>query len=291
MKFEAIRAQKAKFPVAVMCRCLGVSRSGFYAWSCREPSQREQEDTRLRVHIRAIHRESRRAYGYPRVHRELLRRGHQVGRHRVARLMRQEGLRSKRQRRFRVTTKANDKHLPAPNLLERQFHTQKPDAVWVGDITYIRTDEGWLYLAILVDLFSRRIVGWALSDRLKTSLALDAWRMALGRRGAPGIHHSDRGCQYTSKAYLKALEGAGTQVSMSRKGDCWDNAVAESTFASIKVELVHGQRFRSRAEARAAVVEYVDGFYNSKRQHSANNFLSPAEFEAEYAREAANALT
>ncbi len=264
-----------------MSRILQVSRSGFYAWSKRAPSVRSRSDQALVVDIKAMHRASRNTYGSPRVRRQLLAQGHTVGRGRVARLMRDNDLRGKRKRRFRTTTQSNHSHPVAPNVLQRQFTVEQPNAAWVGDITYVWTMEGWLYLAVIVDLYSRRVVGWAMGKRIDQALTLRALRMALQACGpGPGlIHHTDRGSQYAANDYRKLLKARGLVCSMSRKGDCWDNAVAESFFATLKVDLVHESLFHTRAQASREIFEYIEVFYNRVRRHSFLGYLSPQEFE------------
>jgi putative transposase len=287
MKFEFIEAEKASWPIAFMCARLGVSKSGFYAWRGRPPSARSLEDERLLEQIRAVHAESRGRYGSPRVHRELTAKGIQVNKHRVARLMRENGLRGRRRRRFRHTTDSNHAMPLAPNTLARDFTADAPNTVWVTDITYIWTREGWLYLAAILDLYSRRVVGWSMSDRITRQLTLDALSMAvLARTPAAGLlHHSDRGSQYASADYRAALVSAGMRCSMSRKGDCWDNAVAESFFGTLKTELVHEADWVTRAEARSAIFEYLEIFYNRRRRHSSIGYVSPEEFELKYEHE------
>ena len=286
MRFAFIAAEKATYPVRVMCRMLGVSRAGFYVWQTRPPAARTQADQRLGVEIEAIHAETRQRYGSPRVHAELRGRGHRVGRKRVARLMRQHGLCGRRRRRFRVTTDSNHPRPVAPNVLDRQFAVVAPDTTWVTDITYLWTREGWLYLAVILDLFSRAVVGWALSARLTTQqLAVPALTMALGRRRPPRglLHHSDRGSQYASADYQRLLTAHGIVASMSRRGNCWDNAVAESFFATLKVELVHEVDWATREQARSDVFEYLERFYNGQRRHSALAYASPLTFERQWA--------
>lgn len=267
--------------MAVLCRALSVSRAGFYAWGARPASARVQADRRLTVEIVAIHAESRRCYGSPRVHAELRARGHRTGRKRVGRLMRARGLAARRRRPFRVTTDSTHDRPVAPNLLARRFTPGTPQRGWVTDITFIATGEGWLYLAVILDLFSRRVLGWALSERLTSPLPLEALRMALARRRPrPGLlHHSDRGTQYVGTAYQGLLARHGIVISMSRRGNCWDNAVAESFFATLKVELVHGASWPTRDHARRAIAEYIELFYNPQRRHSALGYLSPIAFE------------
>lgn len=268
-----------------MCQVLGVSRSGFYAWARRAESARARADRELVDAIRDIHHKSRRTYGSPRIHAELRRRGKKCGRKRVARLMRENGIRAKTQRRFRVRTTDSNHSLPvAPNLIERDFTADAPDHLWVSDITYIPTGEGWLYLASIVDVFSRRVVGWAMEAHMRTSLVLAALQMALGNR-QPGqglVHHSDRGSQYASKVHREILAAHGIACSMSRAGDCYDNALKESFFHTLKVESVHGEDFATRADARAALFEYLEVFYNRQRLHSALGYMTPEEFEAAY---------
>ncbi len=281
MKFGFIQAEKAQYPVALLCRVLGVSRAGYYAWEGREESARQKANAALAERIRQVHQQSRGNYGSPRVHAELKAQGEHVGRHRVARLMREEGLRARRRRRFVHTT--DSKHgLPvAPNVLARDFRPPGPNRVWATDITYVPTREGWLYLAVVMDLFSRRIIGWAMAECIDRHLVLAALDMALkGRRPPEGLlHHSDRGSQYASEDYQRALAARGIRCSMSRKGNCWDNAVVESFFSTLKTELVHRVDFLTRAAAKSALFEFIEVFYNRKRRHSSLGYVSPAEFE------------
>lgn len=288
MRFAFIAEEKAAFPVRLLCRTLQVSRAGFYAWQGRPPAPRARADDRLGLEIAAIHAESRQRYGSPRVHAELADRGCRTSRKRVARLMRARGLAARRRRRFRVTTHSRHPFPVAPNVLARQFDRSQPDRAWVTDITYIPTGEGWLYLAVLLDLCSRLAVGWAMSDRITDDLTLDALGMALARRRPPHglLHHSDRGSQYASGDYQRRLAQHGIVGSMSRRGNCWDNAVAESFFATIKVELVHEAAWATRAAARAELVEYLEVFYNGQRRHSALGYLSPRAFERQREHEA-----
>jgi putative transposase len=281
VKFDAIEAEKANYSVALMCRVLEVSRAGYYASRRRPESERAKANRQLSTKIHAVYETSRRTYGSPRVYLELRDGGHEAGRHRVARLMRSEGLVARKKKRFRVTTQSNHSEPIARNVLARNFEVKKPNQVWVGDITYLPTADGWLYLAVLLDLHSRAVVGWAMSEYLDASLALAALRMALERRQpAPGlVHHSDRGVQYACEAYRGALAANGLVPSMSRKGNCWDNAPAESFFGTLKVELVGDRVFPSRAVARTEVFEYVEAFYNRTRRHSSLGYASPAEFE------------
>ena len=275
-----IEQHKGHVPVHRLCTLLGMSRSGYYAARARPPSTRAQVDERLVVDIRAIHRRYRRRYGSPRMTKELQALGHQVGRHRIARVMKQKNLAARPRRRFVTTTVRDTSATPAPNRLGRNFHAEAPNRAWVGDLTYIPTLEGWLFLAVLLDLHSRRVVGWATSASLKKDVALQALRRALNARkpNAGLIHHTDRGCQYTSKAYQALLQKHGVTVSMSRAGDCFDNAVAESFFGTLKHELER-RTFASRAEAHQAIAHYIDGFYNPVRRHSTLGYLSPMDFE------------
>jgi putative transposase len=281
VRYACIAQYVAEFPVRLMCRVLAVSRAGFYAWLERAPSRRVQTDGRLRVAIRAIHAESQRSYGSPRIHRELRAQGRRHGRKRIARLMQLEGLRAKRSRRYRTTTQRDATHPVAPNRLGRRFGVQALNQVWAGDVTACWTGEGWLYVAALLDLGSRRVVGWATSAMLDQSLTRTALARALTvRQPDVGLlHHSDRGSAYTGAEYQMALAAAGVTVSMSRRGDCWDNAVVESFFATLKTELVHDARWATRAEAEAAVGAYIEGWYNRRRRHSTLDYLSPADYE------------
>jgi transposase InsO family protein len=284
VKFAFIAAEKALAPTAVLCKVLGVSRSGFYAWEERGPSARSLDDEKLSVQIKAIYKANDGRYGSPRIHAELVAAGIAVSRKRVARLMTELGLESRRKRRFKATT--DSKHgLPvAENVLDRKFEVDAPDVAWVTDITYVWTSEGWLYLAAILDLFSRRVVGFAMSERIDRALVLDALRVAVGRRlpNAGLVHHSDRGSQYASNDYRDALDELGVVCSMSRKGNCWDNAVAESFFATLKTELIYPRRFATRAKAREAIFDFIEGFYNPRRRHSTLGYLSPIDFELKF---------
>jgi transposase InsO family protein len=264
-----------------MCDVLGMSRSGYYAWRGQSRSVREQENERLLAEMRVIHRQYKGCYGSPRMTEELRSRGLSCGEHRVARLMRQAGIRAKARRRFKVTTDSSHTEPIAPNLLNQEFGVARPNEVWASDITYIRTGEGWLYLAVVLDLYSRLVVGWATSFRINTALTLQALHRALQRRQLVRgpLHHSDRGKQYAAKRYRQLLADNGIICSMSRKGNCWDNAVVESFFATLKKELIHGERFATRRQAEAALFEYIEAFYNRIRRHSSLGQRSPAEFE------------
>jgi transposase InsO family protein len=285
VKFAFIHAEKASFPVAVLCRLLRVSRQGYYAYVKRPTSARASHEADLRERVRAVHDGSRQTYGSPRVLQQLHRDGVKVGKRRVERAMRSMGLCARQRRRFRVTTAADPKHSVEPNVLARDFTATRPDERWVTDISYVWTDEGWCYLAVILDLFSRAVVGWALDTTLSTTLPLRALDAAVRSRRPPSglLHHSDRGCQYTSADYRQALAALGVTVSMSRKGNCWDNAVAESFFATLKTELVYRQRWTSRLELRSAVFEYIEVFYNRRRLHSSLGYKTPAEVESAHA--------
>lgn len=281
MRFAFIDAKKAKFPVSDLCRVLKVQRSGYYAWLEREESARAKDDRVLAVEVAAVFAESKKRYGSPRVHRELRKRGRQVGRHRIARLMREHRLRARTRRKFVRTTHSNPGQQTPPNVLNRDFSPEAPDRVWAGDVTYLPTREGWLYLAVLLDLYSRRVVGWAMSEHNDEALTLAALRMAIDQRQpAPGLmHHSDRGTTYASGTYQDVLAKHGFVCSMSRKGNCWDNAVVESFFSSLDIECENGDMFSSRAAARREVTDYILGFYNPTRLHSTLGYLSPMEYE------------
>lgn len=291
MRFRFIEAEKAYYPIRLLCRCLAVSRSGYYAWRRRAPSARAQEDARLRVEVAASHSASRRTYGSPRILRDLREDGHRVSRKRVARLMRELGLEGRRKRRFRATTDSQHRFPVASNILMRDFAVDAPNTAWVTDITYLATLEGWLYLAVILDLFSRRVVGYAMSERIDRALVLEALGKALAQR--PGVrdlvHHSDRGSQYASHDYQEALDQAGITCSMSRRGDCWDNAVAESFFATLKMELLYEFPLQTRPETRIAVADYIETFYNVRRRHSSLDYQSPVEFELKHGKDGGSA--
>ena len=264
-----------------MCRVLGVSRSGYYRWLKRKPSQRELDNQRLDAQIRQIYDDSKGSYGSPKITRELCNQGRRVGKNRVARRMRKLGLRSKIRRKYRVTTDSKHKFPVAPNLLERNFTVQAADRVWVSDITYLATRTGWMYLTVIIDLFSRMVVGWALSSSLGHEMVITALKRAIRRR-RPGkglIFHSDRGVQYACNDFRKELDNHELIQSMSRKGDCWDNAVAESFFATIKCELVYHERYEDHQDTLHSIFEYIEVFYNRKRIHSTLGYLCPAEYE------------
>jgi putative transposase len=280
--FRLIEAERANYPVAVLCRMLGVSKSGYYAWRSRAPSKRSREDYALTQKIREVHRRSRETYGSPRVHAELRTLGVRCGRRRVARLMRIAGLRGCMRSKKRKTTRRDPRTAPAPDLLRREFVAAQPNKVWLADITYIPTQEGFLYLAFILDAHSRKIVGWSMDSHMKTELVVDALQMAVWRRkpSAGLVHHSDRGTQYTAISFGKRLEEVGIVASMGRTGSALDNAMAESFVATLKSELlVHRGHFPDREVARSATFEYLEGFYNRRRLHSALSYRSPADYE------------
>lgn len=280
--FRFIAAKRAEHSIQIMCRVLEVSRSGFHAWAKREPSARAIADQALSGRIAEIHADSMKTYGSPRVHAELrLEDGVHVGRKRVERLMRRAGLSGQvKRRRGKITIRVQGVRT-APDLVERDFNPTTINRLWAADITYIRTWEGWLYLASVMDLYSRRIVGWALADHLRAELVVDALQMAVARRRPdPGlVHHSDQGSQYTSLIFTRRCRAVGIDVSMGSRGDCFDNAVLESFHASLKKDLIHRRSWPTRAEARTAVFDYIEAFYNRRRRHSTLGMLSPAEFE------------
>ena len=275
-----MRANQAQFSVSRMCEVLGVSRSGYYAWRAREPSARSRADGELTVRIRASHQHSRGTYGAPRIHEDLKAEGVRIGRKRIARLMRAADLEGVSRRRRVRTTVRGDQTRPAPDLVQRHFTAEGPDRLWVADITYVPTWSGFLYLAVVLDVWSRRIVGWAMATHLLAELVLDALNMALDQR-RPGevIHHSDQGSQYTSLAFGRRCREAGVCPSMGSVGDCYDNAMCESFFATLECELIDRSCFRTRAEARMAIFDYIEGWYNPHRRHSALGYLSPLEYE------------
>ncbi len=291
MKFARIDAEKARWPIEVQCEVLGVSRSGYYAWKERPEALRATTDAELVVEIKAAHKAGREAYGDPRVHRELRANGRRVGKKRIERLMRREGIVARKKRRFRRTTDSNHSDPIAPNVLDRNFEVALPNTAWVTDVTYVWTFEGWLYLAAILDLYSRRVVGWAAGENNDRVLALEALaRATSARKPAVGLlHHSDRGSVYASGDYGDALTKIGAVKSMSRKANCWDNAVAESFFATIKGEMIDHEEYETRAEAIVAIDDYIENFYNTRRRHSAIGYVSPIEFEMMFMREEAAA--
>jgi putative transposase len=286
VKFAFIAAESAEFPVNALCRVVGVTRQGYYAWVARKPSSREQSDRELEQKIRAAHEASHGTYGSPRIRKALAEAdtGVRVSKRRVERLMRAEGLCGCQPKRFRRTTVNDPSHAVAPNTLDRGFTVQRPNQAWVADITYVQTATGWSYVAVILDLFSRSVVGWAVDTSMTTELVMRALHMALLRRDPPVglLHHSDRGCQYTSHSYQRALAEGGIVASMSRKGNCWDNAVAESFFSTLKTELVDRETWPSHGELRAALFEYIEVFYNRQRLHSTLGYITPARADSNY---------
>ena len=281
MRYVCIDRRRNQYPVRMMCRVLKVSPSGYYAWRVRPESHRANTDRQLTRVIRRLHADSKGVYGSPRIQADLKDEGYRCGRHKVARLMRFAGLRGCPQRRFRVTTQCDPSHPVAENLLRQDFSAEAPDQRWASDITYISTHQGWLYLAVVMDLYSRRIVGWSMSRWINRHLVIDALSMAVGSRRPDGvlIHHSDRGSQYTSDDFRDELARHGIQCSMSGRGTCYDNAVVESFFGVLKRERVNRVRYRTRDEARADLFDYIECFYNRKRRHGYLGNISPAAFE------------
>ena len=281
MKYAFIRGHENEFRVVRMCSVLRVSRSGYYHWLQRPESRRAREDRELLVHIRRVHLESRRAYGAVKTWRELCGRGVACGKHRVARLRKRDGIEAQRKRRFRLTVQNRNSEPAAPNLLRQQFVAAQPDRIWVGDMTFIRTRAGFLYLAVLLDLFARKVVGWSMHDRPNLEATLRALDMALEqRRPAPGlVHHTDQAPLYSAYEYRDRMQDHGLVPSMSGRGNCYDNAVAESFFSNLKNELVHHCDFHTREAARAAIFDYIEVFYNRQRRHQTLGYLSPAQYE------------
>jgi putative transposase len=300
VRYACIARHRGEYPVRLMCGVLEVGTAGFYAWSKRSPCERAIADERLMLNVRISHLRSKGTYGAPRIHQDLRAEGTRVGKKRVARLMKRDGLQARRPRRWTRTTDSAHPHPIAPNLLERQFDVngvRQRDAtgkrvvnrVWVSDLTYIPTRQGWLYLAAVLDLGSRRCIGWAMRETLEAELAVSALRMALDDRRPPAglIHHSDRGVQYACDAYQAVLQAHGAVTSMSRKGDCWDNAVAESFFATLEWELIMQRDWQTRAEARRDIFEFIEGWYNRERRHSTLGYRSPIAYEREVIQAAA----
>jgi transposase InsO family protein len=286
VRFDFVHSQREQYPLELLCRMLEVSRSGYYAWLKRqgqEPGKREKRRMELVERIHLVHEQSRRTYGSPRVYQELKALGQSVCENTVAKLMKREGIRSIVRGRFRLrTTDTSHGHPVAPNRLDRCFQRDLPNQAWCADITYIPTEEGWLYLSAVIDLCSRKVVGWSMADHLRTELCMDALDMALAQRrpGAGLLHHSDRGVQYACREYRQKLEDLGIERSMSGRGDCYDNAVAESFFKTLKVELVYHRKYATRAEAMSSIFEYIEVFYNRRRRHSSLGYMSPEEYEA-----------
>ena len=284
MKYARIDELRQQHPVAAMCRVLEVSESGYHAWRQRPPSARTQENLRLETEIKAAHQRTRETYGPQRLQSDLADHGIPASVYRIKRIRRRLGLRCKQKRKFKATTNSSHTLPLAPNLLDRQFAVATPNCTWVTDITYVATDEGWLYLAGIKDLFNGELVGYAMSDRMTTTLVSQAlFRAVAAKRPAKGlIHHSDRGSQYCSHAYRKQSQQFGMQASMSRKGDCWDNAPMESFWGSLKNELVHHRRFTTREQATREITEYIEIFYNRIRKQARLGYLSPAAFSQQY---------
>jgi len=287
--FKFIDAEKANYPISLLCRILKVSRSGYYDWKDRSPSKRDRENAALTEKIREIHNRSRRIYGYPRVHAELRALGVRCSKKRVARLMRKASLQGCVRGRRKRTTRRDEHAIPAPDLVGRNFAAAAPNKVWTADITYVHTQEGFLYLAFILDVYSRKVVGWSMAHHLRAEMVVDALEMALWRRkpGAGLVHHSDRGVQYTSLSFGKRLEEAGIVPSMGRAGSALDNAISESFVASLKCELLYGHRFPSREAVRIAIFDYIEGFYNRVRRHSSLGYLSPSDYEQATMKEVA----
>ena len=281
MRYRFVQQHQDEFPVSRMCHVLSVSRSGFYAWQRRPPSQRTQVNQELVAYMRRLHQQTREAYGARKMWQALKREGWECGRHRIARLRRQAGLVALRRRRYVRTVQSRQELPTIPNRLNQQFRVSRKNRVWAADLTFIPTQAGWLYVAVLLDLYSRRVVGWGMSDRQSPAVVLEAWRMAWQqRRPAAGLlHHSDQGNQYTASLYQTVLTRRGVVLSFSRKGNCDDNAVVESFFSTLKNELTRHRQFHDRAEARQAIFEYIESFYNRQRLHQALGYRSPEEFE------------
>ena len=282
MRYCAIQEHDRRYPIRLMCRALTVSPAGYYAWASRPESHRSMQNRALLSAIRVIHRESRETYGSPSIWDALIKRGYGVGENRIARLMRADGIRAKTVKKWRTTTQSSHRLPVAANVLDRQFSITRPNRVWAGDLTYVWTTEGWLYLAVVLDLYSRTVIGWAMGHRLTVDLAERALTMALANRKpmAGLLHHSDRGSQYAAHSYQRLLGEHGIIPSMSRTGNCWDNACVESFFGTLKRELVYHRHYATREEATQDIFEYIEVFYNRRRRHSTLGYDSPVEFEA-----------
>ncbi len=281
MKYAFIRAHQQEFPIIRLCQVLQVSRSGFYTWQGRPESRRAQQNRVLLARMRVLHQQTREAYGARKMWYCLRQEGHACGRHRIAHLRRLAGLVAQRRRRYVRTTQARGEKVSRPNQLDQQFAVAEKNRVWCADVTYIPTRGGWLYLAVLVDLYSRRVVGWSMSEGQTVTLVVEAWRMAWQPRHplAGLLHHSDQGNQYTAGLYQTVLRRQGVHLSFSRKGCCYDNAVVESFFSTLKNELIHQRSFQDPTEARQAIFEYIEGFYNRQRLHQTLGYCSPEEYE------------
>jgi putative transposase len=285
VKYAFIRAHSEQHKVSHLCQALEVSSSGYYDWQDRPESSRAKRNRQLVTKIRLFHKVSREIYGSPRIHKDLVDAGEQIGKNRVSRLMRRHGIQSKMTKKFVITTDSNNTMQPAPDRLKRQFTVEKPDKAWVSDTTFIPTRQGWLYLAVILDLYSRQVLGWAMGNRNNAQLVQDALTMAVWRRGKVDsvIVHSDQGSTYASSDYQQLLKDNSLLCSMSRKGECLDNAVAESFFGTLKTELVDHEDYRSKEEAKQSLFEYIEIFYNRRRRHSYLGYISPVEYEARYA--------
>ena len=281
MRYRTMKANAGRFRIGWMAKALDASSNGYYSWLKRPESPRRKENKRLAVEIKAVHEASGKTYGSPRIQAELAVKGLFCSRGRVARLMKEQGIKAGQKRKFRVTTDSKHSLPVAPNRLDRRFEAKRPNQAWLADITYIPTREGWLYLAAVLDLHSRKIVGWSMSNRMKRQLVIDALLMAIWQRKPDRglLHHSDRGSQYCSREYRNMLNRHGIVPSMSRKGDCWDNAPMESFFHTLKTELVHRRNYKTRQEAISDIFNYIETFYNPKRRHSSLGYMSPAEYE------------
>lgn len=282
MRFQFIQEHEEDFEVTRLCETFEVSRSGYYAWKQRPASESSQRAESLTAEIEDIHLKRKQVYGSPRVHQELLDRGYDVCVNTVAKLMRNAGIRAKTKKKFKATTNSKHDHPVAQNVLDREFDSpSKPNEVWLSDITYIWTSAGWMYLAVVLDLFTRKVVGWSVDASMTSQLVLDALQQAVVRERPEGavLCHSDRGSQYASEAYQQLLKERGFECSMSRKGNCWDNAPMESFFATLKKELIHHEQYHTRSEVRLSLFEYIEAFYNTIRKHSALGYKSPAQFQ------------
>jgi len=281
MRFHFIDSVRKAYPLYLLCKVMCVSRSGYYSWRNRGPSARDQEREQLIPKVKVIHQKSRSTYGKRRIAEELQSEGIPCGEHKAGTLMKLAGVQAKQKKKFKATTDSKHNLPVSPNLLKREFAVLQPNMAWVGDITYIWTEEGWLYLAVVIDFYSRRVVGWSINKRMSKQLVMDAILMAVWRRKPASelIFHSDRGSQYCSHDFQKLLKTHAIRSSMSRKGDCWDNAVAESFFGTLKSETVYGERFTTRVQAKGNLIDYIEMFYNSQRRHSYLEYLTPMEFE------------
>ena len=281
MKYQFMSECRSTFPVKKMCQLLDVSRGGYYEWEQRESSKRRKDNEILLDQIKEIHTKTKKRYGSPRITRELNKKGVVCGKNRVADLMRKNNIQAKAKKKFKATTNSKHNYPVAPNLLKQQFYAQRPNQIWVSDITYVWTSEGWLYVAAILDIWSRKIVGWAMSNRQTKELAIRALNQAIGRRPRETgiIHHSDRGSQYASNEYKKVLNKYSFRQSMSKKGDCYDNAIMETFFHTLKTELIYWEQYKTRAEARSSIFEYIEMFYNRERLHSSLGYNSPEEYE------------